>query len=211
MILVICRRSRCSLLPLSLSSICCCELVMSRWREKKVDEDAATITLGEGITPTHTHTHTHHHHTSHTNHLPLTHTPPHPTRHCLSTDFEHARPMWNAEVTFILRNYLDQQSTLATATPLPVTQSTVITDTLTYVASLNQYANPDQVNAAHELLSRFPEVNGWELAVVNNVKVDEVDECLTLLPTIRAKVERGDIEKERIEELLTELRRYQIQ
>ena len=119
--------------------------------------------------------------------------------------------MWNAEVTFILRNYLDQQSTLATASPLPPSQSTVIADTLHYAAQLNQYANPDQVNAAHELLQRYPEVNAWELAVVNNVKVDEVDECLTLLPTIRAKVDRGEIEKERIEELLTELRRYQIQ
>ena len=119
--------------------------------------------------------------------------------------------MWNAEVTFILRNYLDQQSTLATSSPLPPSQSTVINDTLTYVSQLNQYANPDQVNAAHELLQRYPEVNAWELAVINNVKVDEVDECLTLLPTIRVKVERGEIEKERIEELLTELRRYQIQ
>ena len=146
---------------------------MSRWREKKVEEDAATVSLGD--------------------------------------DFAHARPMWNAEVTFILRNYLAQQSASPSPSPLPPSQASVLQDTLAYTASLNQYASPDAVNAAHELVHKYSEVSEWEMALINNTRIDDVDEALSLLPTMRGKVERGEMERDKVEELLTELKRFQVQ
>ena len=146
---------------------------MSRWREKKVDEDAATVSLGE--------------------------------------DFEHARPMWNSEVTFILRNFIEQQQQNPSPSPLPPTQAQVLHDTLAYTSSLNQYASPEAVNAAHELMGKFVELSGWEMALINNCRIDDVDECISLLPTIRGKVERGEMEREKVEQLLAELKRFQVQ
>ena len=119
--------------------------------------------------------------------------------------------MWNAEVTFILRNYLEQQTTNPSPNPLPPSQAQVLQDTLSYASSLNQYANPDAVNTAHELLHKYAEVSEWEMALINNCKVDDVDECLSLLPTVRGKVERGDMERDKVEELLNELKRFQLQ
>jgi hypothetical protein len=49
----------------------------------------------------------------------------------------------------------------------------------------------------------------WELALMNNLKIDDLDECLTLLPTLRAKKEAGQIDTEQIERILADLKRYQ--
>ena len=47
------------------------------------------------------------------------------------------------------------------------------------------------------------------MAVINNLKIDEVDECLSLIPTLKQKIESNEIEKETSEQLLNDLKRYQ--
>ncbi len=61
----------------------------------------------------------------------------------------------------------------------------------------------------------YPQVSDWEIAVINNCRIDEVEEALALLPTLKAKTEKGPngedpvLDYEQIENLLTELKRYQ--
>jgi len=135
----------------------------------------------------------------------------------LGEDFDHARPMWNAEVTFILRNHLDQlsreQSSLLSGQSSPSSsQATqIIQDTLAYTSSLNTYPSPDAVNTAHDLHQHYPALSEWELALINNCRIDEVDECLSLIPSLREKVERGVIDTQQIEQLLNALKQFQIQ
>lgn len=49
----------------------------------------------------------------------------------------------------------------------------------------------------------------WELAMLNNLRIDDYEECLTLVPTLRHKVEAEQIDKETVEQILADLKRYQ--
>jgi len=111
-------------------------------------------------------------------------------------------------VTFVIENYLKQNP--GSLESLPAAQARVIQETLTYASSLNQYPNPDAITAAHALTDKF-ELTEWELAVINNCKIDDVDECLSLVPSIRKKVEENVIDKDKLEEAFRELKRFQNQ
>ena len=59
------------------------------------------------------------------------------------------------------------------------------------------------------LLEKYPILDKWELAMLNNLRIDDYEECLTLVPTLRHKVEAEQIDKETVEQILADLKRYQ--
>lgn len=56
---------------------------------------------------------------------------------------------------------------------------------------------------------KYPSLDKWELALLNNLRIDDYEEALTLVPTLKAKVEQEIMDKEMLENILSELKRYQ--
>lgn len=132
----------------------------------------------------------------------------------LGSDFTNARCLWNSEVKIILQRHLDSiKSDYTTPNNLQTNEQRIklLTNTLSYVNSFNNYDNTEQIESAHNLAIQYNNINEWELACINNNRIDEYDEAISLLPTLRSKVEQGIIQRSEIESLLDELKKYQIQ
>jgi len=127
----------------------------------------------------------------------------------LGEEWEKAHPLWNAEVLLILQHH----QTSAAKKEIPGTQSAqaqqLLTQTLNYVRSLNNYHSQNAVEQAQEMLRGHPALDAWELALLNNLRIDDFEECITLIPTIKTKIDDGRIEKEEMEKILEDLKRYQ--
>jgi len=134
----------------------------------------------------------------------------------LGPEWEKAHPLWNAEVLLILQHHQtaiakEEAGGVGGATRAPPSAQTQqrMQQTLQYVRALNNYHSQAAVDEAMGLLDQYPMLDKWELALLNNLKIDDLDECLTLLPTLRQKKDEGKIEVEQIERILADLKRYQ--
>lgn len=56
---------------------------------------------------------------------------------------------------------------------------------------------------------KYPALDKWELALLNNLRIDDYEEALTLVPTLKTKIEQESMDKEMVENILSELKRYQ--
>ncbi len=131
----------------------------------------------------------------------------------LGPEWQNAHPLWNAEVLLILQHHQtaqakDEAAGVARAQSSAQTQHR-LQQTLQYVRALNNYHSQAAVDEAMGLLDQYPALDKWELSLLNNLKIDDLDECLTLLPTLKAKKEEGKIEAEQIQRILDDLKRYQ--
>lgn len=134
----------------------------------------------------------------------------------LGDDFADARPLWNAEVNLILAHHVEG---VKKEEGKEQAHQQMVQETLNYVRSLNNYQREEAIEEAQGLLLKYPGINRWELAMLNNLRIDDLEECLTLIPTIRQKVEAFDngaqvapqhkIDRESLVHLLAELKKYQ--
>lgn len=86
----------------------------------------------------------------------------------------------------------------------------LINTTLVYVRSLNNYPNKESIDEAHNLLTKYSFLSEWELALINNLRIDDTEECFALIPTLKLKVNQGLIQAEQVTQLLNDLKRYQL-
>ncbi len=122
------------------------------------------------------------------------------------SDFDNARPLWNSEVSLILDFELQERQLDTAAANDGAIQ--LIQTTLEYVRRYNNFPNKASIDSAHALVQKYP-ITPFELAMLNNLQIDDPDECQSLIPTIGLKVQRGELTMEQIEQLLADLKRYQ--
>lgn len=134
----------------------------------------------------------------------------------LGDDWKQAHPLWNAEVLLILQHHQKRNEDNAKAQSAATQQ--LFTQTINYVRSLNNYHSQAAVDEAMRLLSQYPSIDQWELAMMNNLRIDDYEECITLIPTLKAKLDAsmdGEVDpskflnKEMVEKVLADLKRYQ--
>lgn len=136
----------------------------------------------------------------------------------LGEDFADARPLWNAEVNLILKHHIDglkkEEGKAEQHTVPPMIEQTLI-----YVKGLNNFLRQEAIEEAQALLAKYPSVSRWELALLNNLRIDDYEECITLVPTLRQKIEAYEnnanvpatqkMDRESLNQLLAELKKYQ--
>lgn len=130
-------------------------------------------------------------------------------------DFKQAHPLWNAEVLLILQHHA-KRSEESQSKQTAATQA-LFTQTLNYVRSLNNYHSQEAVHEAQTILEKYPAIDKWELTMMNNLRIDDFEECITLIPTLKKKLDESEyeidqakvVDKEMIEKILADLKRYQ--
>lgn len=133
----------------------------------------------------------------------------------LGTDFNTARPLWNAEAYILLQKHLDkmkgEERIDEQLDESADRRLKMINDSLSYVHAFNNYSSIVSIDGARKLREQeqYRKISEWEVAVINNNRIDDYEEAITLCPTLRAKVENKEISQETIEQFLVELKRLQ--
>jgi len=127
----------------------------------------------------------------------------------LGPDFQKAKCLWNSEVKVIFEHRLEQlkksdsDSTVASISP----SEKMLNDCLAYVSLFGTYNNKQAIAEAKELMTKYKDkdVHEFEIACLNNLGIEEVDEARALVPTLKEKFEDDG----ELQQLLEDLKRYQ--
>ncbi|CEP01970.1 RNA polymerase Rpb4/RPC9 core domain-containing protein [Plasmodiophora brassicae] len=154
----------------------------------------------------------------------------------LGPDFDRKRVrcLWNSEVAIILNHHINQKREAADADD-SAEISPMIQQTLNYVQKFSNYKTKEAITSARELVkdvdaqgnpvsNRYADLDQFEIAAINNLNIQTVEEARTLIPSLNTLGKRiqarldpsgeGRIPPEFdpdavIESLLEDLHRYQ--
>ena len=132
----------------------------------------------------------------------------------IGADFKTARPMLNSEVYMILDHIMTQrQAAKAQGKFVNASNETMLQQTLAYVQPLHNFPDAEQLLTAKQLnepTDTHPQLlTNFEFALICNLSIDDYDECISLIPTIRHKIEQEQITKDQLEQMLADIKQYQ--
>lgn len=118
--------------------------------------------------------------------------------------------LWNAEVKLILEHQLGKNRSREDGEATVSPNDKMIRDCLNYVTEFNSYSNKEAVRDAKEAIKKYQEdtenpVHEFEIACLNNLNIEDVDEARALIPTLADKFEDPDD----LQKLLNDLKLYQ--
>jgi len=132
----------------------------------------------------------------------------------LGDDFQtKALCLWNAEVSIILERRLDVEHAGPDSTAEDLTSPTghtneIIKQTLDYVRLFSNYKNREAMGEAKllgERMCKSYKLDPFEVAVINNLNIETVEEALSLIPTLKDKFS----DEKELEKFLDDLKRFQ--
>ena len=142
----------------------------------------------------------------------------------LGDDFKQSRPLWNSEVKIILSNHYaqikeeDTKKQLLSGSTIAIDEYSdkryrMINDTLSYVNAFSNYSSPASIESAYSIRTQrdaYKHIDEWEMAIINNNRIDDYDECISLIPTLKEKIhDRHLLTEGDLKDFLNELKRLQ--
>lgn len=116
-------------------------------------------------------------------------------------EFQNEMCLWNAEVDLILTHFVDRMKEKEGE---DAATSAMLSDTLKYVRQVNNYTQKSSLESARNVARRdeFAAVDQFEVACLSNLDINDVDEALSLIPSL------ARVDEDVVARLLEELKTY---
>jgi len=106
----------------------------------------------------------------------------------------------------ILEHHLDPDSSESKSDFKTPQNEKMLQEVFAYARAFDNYKNKEAIKDAREMLAKkYPKLDTFEVACINNLNIDSAEEAYSLIPTLKAKFP----EKELLDDLLQDLKRYQ--
>jgi hypothetical protein len=120
-------------------------------------------------------------------------------------DFALSRPLWNAEVDIILQQVLNNLSADGKEEAKSQNQK-MIQDSLDYVRKFKSFRNREAITECRKALEQVDVLHEFEVAALNNLNIDDIDEAYCLIPTLKEKFQDREDE---LKSIIAEMKRFQ--